>query len=155
MDIIIRKATKEDLGILLEIQKKAFMVQALKYDAFDIPPMVEKESEIDLQNINLTVLVAEMNGKLAGSIRLLRDGTNAEIKRLSVDDNYQNMGIGRKLMCEIEKHANGVERLWLFTGGQSEKNISLYKKLGFRVYKEEPFKEEFTLIYMEKCIMTL
>jgi ribosomal protein S18 acetylase RimI-like enzyme len=155
MDIIIRNARKEDLEILLEIQKKAFLVQAEKYDAYDIPPMVEEKDDIDLQDANLTVLVAEMNGELAGSIRLLRDGTSAEIKRLSVSDKYQNMGIGTKLLYEIEKYANGVERLWLFTGGQSEKNISLYRKLGFIAYKEEPFKEEFTLIYMEKNLLSL
>jgi ribosomal protein S18 acetylase RimI-like enzyme len=152
MELIIRKARREDLPKMLEIQKRAFLVQAVKYNAYDIPPMVEEENEIDLQNADLTVLVAEMNGEIAGSIRLLRDGNSAEIKRLSVADKFQNMGIGRTLMCEIENYTDGLDRLWLFTGGQSEKNISLYKKLGFRAFREEPFKEKFTLIYMEKSI---
>ncbi len=152
MEIVIRKAMEEDLGALLEVQKKAFLVQAEKYDAFDIPPMVEEKKDIDLKNPNLTVLIAEIDGVIAGSIRLLKEGDGAEIKRLSVLGEYQNLGIGTKLMQEIEEFSYGVERLWLFTGGQSKKNIELYLKLGFRVFKEEPFKDNFTLVYMEKLI---
>ncbi|HPQ45792.1 MAG TPA: GNAT family N-acetyltransferase [Clostridia bacterium] len=152
MEILLRKAGEEDLAEILAIQKKAFLVQAQKYDAYDIPPMVEEASDIDLSDENLSVIVALVSGRIAGSIRLLRDGQSAEIKRLSVSDEWQNMGIGRRLMEEIEKHTEGISRLWLFTGGQSEKNIALYEKMGYRIYKEEPFKDEFTLVYMEKSI---
>lgn len=152
MGLIIRSALEGDLKKLLEIQKKAFAVQAEKYDAWDIPPMVETITDVDLSKKNMTVLVAEINNEIVGSIRLLKEGDSAEVKRLSVSDNHQNKGIGRKLMNEIENHTGGIKRLWLFTGGQSEKNISLYKKLGYTVFKEEHFKDEFTLIHMEKLL---
>jgi len=152
MEIVIRKANLGDLERLIEIQKEAFAFQARKYDAWDIPPMVEKANDINLDDPGLTVLVAEADGVLLGSIRLLKDGTEAEIKRLSVSKGFQNNGIGSKLMKSIEENAEDIKRLWLFTGGQSYKNINLYRKMGYDSYKEEPFKDEFTLIYMEKYI---
>lgn len=155
MKLVFREAKQSDLMELLEIQKQAFMYQAEKYDAYDIPPMVETEDDINLSNPNLTVMVAEVDEKLAGSIRLLKDGDCAEIKRLSVSKDFQKRGIGRKLMNEIEKYSGELSRLWLFTGGQSYINIELYKKLGYKIIKEEPFKDDFTLVYMEKELKKL
>ncbi|MFO7612597.1 MAG: GNAT family N-acetyltransferase [Clostridia bacterium] len=152
MRIIVRKAMSSDVHRLLEIQKKAFLVQALKYDAYDIPPMVEEEGDVKIDSPGWLVLVAEADGILAGSIRAEFGRDDAEIKRLSVDDSYQNMGIGSLLMHEIEKHCAGLKRIWLFTGGQSEKNIRLYEKLGYNIFREEPFKDGFTLVHMEKFL---
>lgn len=152
MELLIRKAQAKDIPVMLEIQKKAFLVQARMYDAYDIPPMIETEDDVDLCSDKLKVLVAELEGELTGSIRIAFGDNDAEIKRLSVADGLQNRGIGRRLMTEAEKHCAGLERIWLFTGGQSKKNISLYAKLGYAPYKEEPFKDQFTLIYMEKIL---
>lgn len=152
MDIKIRPAIAADLEEIIRIQKKAFIVQADRYDAYDIPPMVEKPEDIKLDSSNLVVLVAEADGVIAGSVRVGYDGDEAEIKRLSVSDEFQSMGIGRKLMAVAEEKCIGLKRIWLFTGGQSYRNIEIYKKLGFSVYKEEPWKGDFTLIYLEKLI---
>ncbi len=152
MELVIRKVLAKDIPVMLEIQKKAFLVQARMYDAYNIPPMIETEDDIDLYSDKLKILVAESEGKLIGSVRIAFGDNDAEIKRLSVADGLQNKGIGRKLLNEAEKHCAGLERIWLFTGGQSKKNISLYTKMGYAPYKEEPFKDQFTLIYMEKLL---
>lgn len=150
MNYTIRQANSGDLARILEIQKKAFIVQAEKYDAYDIPPMVETIKDINLESEKLIVLVAELDGILAGSVRIVYGKDDAEIKRLSVADEFQRQGIGRKLMKEAEKFCGGLSRIWLFTGGQSYNNIELYKKLGYKPYKEDFWKDGFTLIYMEK-----
>jgi len=154
MDLIIRRATPKDIHRILEIQKKAFIVQADKYDAYDIPPMVETADEINLNSSKLVVLVAEIDGVIAGSIRIAYGEDDAEIKRLSVADNFQKQGIGSRLMNEAEKYCDSLARIWLFTGGQSYENINLYKKLGYTSYKEEHWKDNFTLIYLEKTKST-
>ena len=150
MRITIRQATNEDINKLLEIQKIAFIVQAKIYDAYDIPPMIETSAEINLNSSNLIVLVAVIENEIAGSIRVVIGNNDAEIKRLSVAEKFQKMGIGTKLIKEAEKLCNNLSRVWLFTGGQSKSNIDLYKKLGFIPFKEEHWKDNFTLIYMEK-----
>ncbi len=150
MDLKIRHAKQEDIPGILEIQKKAFVVQAEKYDAYDIPPMIETASQVKLDSDKLVVLVAELNGILVGSIRIAFGSDDAEIKRLSVSDEFQKQGIGSRLMKAAEKYCEGLSRIWLFTGGQSYGNIELYKKLGYSTYKEDPWKDDFTLIYLEK-----
>lgn len=152
MNLLIRKAEQEDIPVLLRIQKKAFIVQAELYDAYDIPPMIETEEDVNLASENLIVLVAEIEGRLVGSIRVVFGEGDAEIKRLSVIDNYQGRGIGKQLLLEAEKHCLNLSRVWLFTGGQSYSNINFYKKSGYLPFKEEPWKDNFTLIYLEKII---
>jgi len=153
MNVVIREAKAEDLPEIIKIQKIAFKVQADRYDAYDIPPMVETEADIDLTSDKLVVLVAEVNGDIAGSVRVGYGDKDAEIKRLSVKEEFQKRGIGSRLMAAAEGYCNSLDRIWLFTGGQSFKTINLYKKLGFSVYKEEPWKDNFTLIYLEKEIL--
>ncbi len=152
MKITIRHATCEDIPKILEIQKNAFTIQAELYDAYDIPPMVETAEEIDLDSTELIVLVAHNEDEIAGSIRVVFGKNDAEIKRLSVAEEFQKKGIGTKLFKEAEKYCEGLARIWLFTGGQSISNINLYKKLGFTPFKEEHWKGNFTLIYMEKYL---
>ena len=152
MEITIRHATSEDIIKLLEIQKIAFTVQAKLYDAYDIPPMIETAEEINLSSTDLIVLVALIDGEIAGSIRVVFKGNDAEIKRLSVAEKFQKKGIGTKLLKEAEMYCENLRRIWLFTGGQSKSNIDLYKKLGFVPFKEEHWKDNFTLIYMEKYL---
>ncbi len=152
MEITIRHATSEDITKLLEIQKIAFTVQAKLYDAYDIPPMIETAEEINLSSTDLIVLVALIDGEIAGSIRVVFKGNDAEIKRLSVAEKFQKKGIGTKLLKEAEMYCENLRRIWLFTGGQSKSNIDLYKKLGFVPFKEEHWKDNFTLIYMEKYL---
>ena len=109
MEVIIRKAKSEDLVEIIRIQKSAFKVQADRYDAYDIPPMIEKAEDIDLFSENLAVLVAELDGSIAGSVRIGYGEKDAEIKRLSVNDEYQNKGIGKRLIwqtkCKLQKHS--------------------------------------------------
>jgi len=150
MDLIIRRAKTEDIPRILEIQKKAFVVQADKYDAYDIPPMIEAADQINLDSSKLVILVAEIDGVVTGSIRIAYGENDAEIKRLSIADEFQKQGIGSRLMKEAETYCDNLSRIWLFTGGQSYENINLYKKLGYRTFKEEHWKDGFTLIYLEK-----
>ena len=76
MDIIIRQATNNDKNKILEIQKNAFTVQAKLYNAYDIPPMIETAEEINLDSSNLIVLVAEIEGEIAGSIRVVYESND-------------------------------------------------------------------------------
>jgi len=70
---------------------------------------------------------------------------------LIVHPNYQNQGIGRNLMTAIEKHFTpAAKRFELFTGHKSRRNIFLYQKLGYRVFKSEKASEQRFRIHMEK-----
>ena len=63
---------------------------------------------------------------------------------------FQNQGIGTRLMHEIEKRMSEAERFELFTGFKSERNLYLYQKLGYQIFKREAINENIELVYLEK-----
>ncbi|HEY9707962.1 MAG TPA: GNAT family N-acetyltransferase, partial [Oculatellaceae cyanobacterium] len=76
------------------------------------------------------------------------------IGRLMVHPDFQNQGIGTKLINEIEKRFNQVRRYELFTGYRSEGNLYLYQKLGYSLFKTERISEQVSLLYLEKLNQT-
>ena len=53
-------------------------------------------------------------------------------------------------MSEIENCFLNVERVELFTGKKSIKNIYLYEKLGYAVFREKRISDNLTFVFMEK-----
>ena len=72
------------------------------------------------------------------------------IGRLIVHPDYQNQGIGTALMSEIEDKFSNISRFEIFTGYKSEKNLYIYKKLGYETFKEEVVDDKLTLVFLEK-----
>ncbi len=87
----------------------------------------------------LTVLIAEQNGRIVGSVQLDCDTPpnqvhRADIKKLLVHPDFQRRGIGRRLMTEIEKVAQRLGRSLLTLDTRSgDKGEPLYLSLGFIV----------------------
>ena len=76
----------------------------------------------------------------------------AFIEKLIVHPDYQNQGIGRKLMQSIEQEFD-VTIFRLVTGHLDDKNISLYSKLGYVIYGEqEQISPTLSFVKMEKNI---
>ena len=64
---------------------------------------------------------------------------------------FQNQGIGTKLLEEIENAFEYVARYELFTGHKSRKNLHLYKKNGYKIFKRQKLTDDLTIVFMEKC----
>lgn len=91
-----------------------------------------------------------MDGKIAGSVRAHQKGSTCYVEKLMVDPYFQNRGIAKELMKEIESRFSNC-RFELFTGSKSTKNISFYEKLGYKGFKTEKLpREETIFIFMEK-----
>ena len=84
-----------------------------------------------------------------GSVRALEKDGSCYIGRLIVHPDYQNKGIGKKLMKAVEKCFEGV-RLELFTGHLSEKNLAFYEKLGYKRFREDRINDALRFVYLEK-----
>jgi len=87
-----------------------------------------------------------------GSVRAEAIGGTCHIGRLIVSPDYQNQGIGTKLMLEIENIFRDSLRYELFTGEKSKKNIYLYQKLSYRIFKSESLSDNVNIVYLEKYI---
>ena len=135
---------------ILKIQKLAFHGQAILYDDFTLPPLVQKLEELIQDFKTHSFLKALYTGKIVGAVRGCAEGDTCCISRLIVHPDYQNIGIGKKLMHAIENKFSGAQRYELFTGHKSEKNLILYRRLGYCKYKEKAQSDNVTLICMRK-----
>ena len=103
--------------------------------------------ETDLENIEKSYMssdgsrmwVAEWNGKVVGMVGLIHNETHkprvAELQRMSVSLGCRRMGIARKLLDELLKHAKDqqFEKVELTTTSAQTPAIRLYKNYGFKL----------------------
>ena len=142
-----------DLEEILALQKLAYLSEAEIYNDFSIPPLLQTIEDIKSEYAYKTFLKAVDSGKIIGSVRAnLQDGT-CYIGKLIVHPDFQNRGIGTALMNSIENCFKGCKRYDLFTGKKSVKNIYLYNKLGYMIFKEKrKISEKLTLVSLEKIV---
>jgi ribosomal protein S18 acetylase RimI-like enzyme len=95
-------------------------------------------------------LRAVMEGRIIGSVRGNARGGTCFIGRLIVHPDFQNRGIGTRLMSEIEKVFNSCKRFELFTGDKSERNLHLYQKCGYRIFKTAEITDRTNVVFLEK-----
>jgi ribosomal protein S18 acetylase RimI-like enzyme len=186
-DLIITKAVKEDLPIILDIQRKTFLEVAKTFNLKSMPQIeqtlesltdefnhciflkaslvktsLKKINAISDKSIHFKLKPPKLldsglsrndegNIKIAGSVRAYTEGDTCYISRLIVLPEYQNRGIGKALMSEIEKQfKNIVTRYELFTGSRDQRNLYRYNKLGYKPFKTEYLNSEITFVFMEK-----
>jgi ribosomal protein S18 acetylase RimI-like enzyme len=148
MEIV--KATVLDAEEILFLQKLAYQSEAKIYNDFNIPPLLQTLESIQQDLEDQFFLKAKVGERIIGSVRAYAQGTTCYIGRLIVHPEFQNRGIGTKLLYEIEKIFNHCKRFELFTGDKSERNLYLYQKLGYQIYKKANITDQTTIVYLEK-----
>ncbi len=148
--MIIKRATVSDADEIILLQRLAYKSEADLYHDYNIPPMTQTVKEIQDEFEHKMFLKAVVDKKIVGSVRAHGEGDTCHIGRLMVHPEYQNCGIGRKLMYGIENLFESCKRYELFTGHKSEKNISLYKNLRYKIFKTEKINDKVSLVYLEK-----
>jgi GNAT superfamily N-acetyltransferase len=144
--IIIREARPEDDAVIGEILVNAYVEQYAK----KMPEVVVDEArKSDLRNVAEkrqigTVLVAEMDGKVVGSLTLFQPGTPrseawradmVDFRMLGIDLAYRGRGIADRLLEAAEKIA--VESWGCKTAGLHVRRgahgvAALYMRRGFQ-----------------------
>ncbi len=146
-------ATITDAEEILSLQRLAFITEARIYNDYNILPLVQTLEEL-ISDFNDQVFFKELlNGQIVGSVRAFEKNNTCLIGRLIVHPSYQNQGIGKKLMNEVEAmFGKKCNRYEIFTGYRSEKNICFYKKLGYKIFDCKYVTGELSLVYLEKNI---
>jgi GNAT superfamily N-acetyltransferase len=146
----IEQASASDADAILALQRLAYRSEAEIYDDFEIAPLRQTPAEMQKDLARQVVLKATLDGRIVGSVRgYERDGT-CHIGRLIVDPVRQNRGIGSRLMAAIEERFRGVRRYELFTGHRSERNLYLYRKLGYVPFRTEAASDRLSIVFLEK-----
>ncbi|MDF1532769.1 MAG: GNAT family N-acetyltransferase [Methanolobus sp.] len=146
----IENATIADAKQILGLQKLVYISEAEIYCDYNIPPLTQTLEEIIEEFDTQLVLKATIQDITIGAVRAYVKNGSCFIGRLIVHPNYQNKGIGRKLMCEIEKRFINANRFELFTGHKSDKNIRFYENLGYNIIRTEQINETLKFVYLEK-----
>ena len=148
--MIVKKAEFDELQAILDLQYLAYQSEAKLLNNPDIPPLKQRLQDIEKEYEDGFILKAtEKDGVIAGSVRAYsKDGT-LYIGKLIVRPDLQGQGIGTKLLNEIERLCPH-ERYELFTSSKSVRNIRLYERLGYRIFKERIVSDDLKFIYLEK-----
>jgi ribosomal protein S18 acetylase RimI-like enzyme len=143
-------ATLDDAQEILALQKLAYQSEAAIYNDYTIAPLRQSLEGMAADLKTQTVLKEMIDGGIFGSVRGdIKEGTGYT-GRLIVHPDFQNRGIGTRLLKAIEEHLNQAKRYELFTGHKSERNLRLYQKLGYRSFRTETINEGLTQVYLEK-----
>lgn len=128
----------EHAGEVLTVQRAAYVTEAQRYRAPDIPPLLETLQELraDLARADGPGLVARaawLGPRLVGSVRGRVEGSRMEVVRFTVAPDVQGAGIGRALLAAVHAAAPPpVTTCWLVTGARSDDNRRFYAAAGYR-----------------------
>ncbi|HLI56364.1 MAG TPA: GNAT family N-acetyltransferase [Actinomycetota bacterium] len=93
------------------------------------------------------LMIGRLQGRPIGCGALkFHPGKPAELKRMWVAPEVRALGIGRRLLVALERHAkqNGVRRLRLETNSSLTEAIALYRSSGYRevpAFNDEPYAQ--------------
>ncbi len=148
--MLIEQAQLTDAPQILALQKLAYLSEAEIWNDYTIPPLTQTLEEIEQEFRTQTVLKVNLDGRIIGSVRAyLQEGT-CYIGRLIVHPDFQNQGVGAKLLRAIEEHFAQAKRYELFTGEKSERNLYFYQKWGYRIFRKEKLTDKVPLVFLEK-----
>ena len=147
---IISEARISDCKEILSLQKLCYLQEAEIYQDYSIQPLAQTIEEIENEFHKCVFLKCVYEESIIGSVRAFGDNSTCRIGKLIVHPDYQNIGIGKELMMQIEKRFPDSKRFELFTGSESIKNISLYQKLGYSIFKKEKHNAAVELMFLEK-----
>lgn len=147
----IERALVKDAEEILSLQKLAYLSEAEIYGNNKIEPLTQSIEDLVSAFKNSIFLKCVENDKIIGSVKATEKEGICYIGKLMVHPNYQNKGIGKRLMKEIESLFADLD-FELFTGSKSNKNISFYESIGYKGFKYElsPIDETLFLYMMKK-----
>jgi ribosomal protein S18 acetylase RimI-like enzyme len=149
-EIIIKKASVDDIEEILALQKIAYVSEAEIINDFSIPPLQQTMGEILSEFNHQAFLKATLEQKIVGSVRCYLEGETCHIGKLIVHPNHQNLGIGTRLLLAAERHFPQARRFELFTGQKSAKNLHIYQKNSYRIFKNQKISDRLTFVFLEK-----
>ena len=142
-NIIIRKATLEDLSIIQELNNYLFKLEKENYDpTLDTSWPVSKEGKEYFENAitNLVTLVAIYENKIVGYLIGSLNTQNryniylqAELDNMCILEQYRNLGIGSKLFNKFKEICieNNIKELKVVASYKNQNALEFYKKNGF------------------------
>ena len=134
----MRQATAADAGAIRDLTRQAY-AKWVPLIGREPKPMTAKYDEAVAKN-RFDLLY--IDGKLAALIETIREADHLLVENVAVSPDFQGRGLGRKLMAHAETLAReqGFGTIRLYTNQRFAENIALYRRLAYRVDREEDVK---------------
>jgi GNAT superfamily N-acetyltransferase len=138
--LTVREATEADYPEIARITQAAYLGAGYFEDANH--PYMQQVADVAYRAARGTVLVAERDGRLVGSVTLMASGDGFEqvaragefeFRLLVVDPQVQRTGAATALVAEVEARAKraGASAVVLTTGSDWVAPHALYARLGY------------------------
>jgi ribosomal protein S18 acetylase RimI-like enzyme len=146
-DLELRRAAVADAAAVRALTRAAYAKWVPLIGREPKPMQADYERAVREHRIDLALL----GGALAGLIETIAGPDHLLIENVAVAPAFQGRGLGRRLMAHAEQLAaeQGPAELRLYTNARFEANVALYRRLGYRIDREEESALGLT-VYMSK-----
>ena len=149
--LVYERAERRDIPEILALQRVTYQSEAEIYGDDSLPALQQTLPEIEADFGSWAFVKATINGKIVGAIRCRAEGGTGYIRRCIVHPYFRRRGIARRLITEAEQtFSPEVTRFETLTGHKSRRNLAMCEKLGYRIYKTEPFLPTIQWVYLQK-----
>ncbi len=133
MEVTMRKAVREDIPLILSMQKKAFMPIYEKYQDSETSPVTENEEKIAMRfdQTFTTYWLIMAEGQTVGAMRVCDLGERCRISPVFVLPEYHGRGFGQQAMLLAETLYPEAAVWELDTILQEKGLCRMYERLGY------------------------
>ena len=134
----LRRAVAADAAAIRELTREAYAKWVPVIGREPMPMTADYAEALRKNRFDLLFL----NGRLAALIETIAQADGLLIENVAVSPPLQGRGLGRKLIAHAERLAAslGYGEIRLYANKLFAENLRLYRRLGYRVDSEEPFK---------------
>jgi ribosomal protein S18 acetylase RimI-like enzyme len=131
----LRRATAADAAAVRALTRLAYAKWVPLIGREPKPMQADYDRAVRQHRIDLAVL----DGALAGLIETIDRPDHLLIENVAVAPAFQNRGLGRRLMAHAEDlaAAQRLAEVRLYTNARFIENVALYRRLGYRIDREE------------------
>jgi len=125
-------ATKDDIGILLDIKENVFREQVKAYYGWDDDYQKQKMLSV-LEKWPENVFLVKVEGKIVAILTYFEEEEELVIKELFIRPKYQKIGLGSTLLTDIIRQTN---KNIILKVNKRNSALAFYQSLEFQVYGE-------------------
>ena len=131
----LRRAVASDVADIRKLTREAYAKWVPLIGREPKPMTADYAEAVRRHRIDLL----HLDGVLAALIETIAEADHLLIENVAVSPAFQGRGFSRKLMAHAEQIAasSGFGEIRLYTNKLFTQNIELYRKLGYRVDREE------------------
>jgi len=145
--LVLRRAAAEDAAAVRALTRAAYAKWVPLIGREPKPMQADYAHAVVAHRVDLALL----DGVLAGLIETIDRPDHLLVENVAVAPAFQGRGLGRRLMAHADHLARELGRaeIRLYTNARFTENVALYRRLGYRLDREEEGPLGVT-VYMSK-----